>query len=338
MEKKMKIRSIVIFLMLVIFLTSCSGAGTTNPEPEAQLKKIRLPMGYIPNVQYAPFYVGVDNGYFKDAGLEIEFDYSFETDGVALVGADELQFAVVSGEQVLLAREQGIPVVYVMAWWQEYPVAVTAMAEDAIRTPADLAGKKIGLPGLFGANYIGLQALLASAGLDESDVTLDSIGFNQVEALVAGQEDAVVVYTVNEPNQLRAEGYDIDVIPVADYAHLTSNGLITNEKTIAENPELVLSMVRATIRGLASTIGNPEMAYDDAKKFVEGLDYSNEVMQKNVLYDSVEYWKSEKIGYSDIEAWENMQEVLLAIGLLSEPLDLNQAFTNQFVNQVHEGN
>ena len=59
-------------------------------------------------------------------------------------------------------------------------------------------------------------------------------------------------------------------------------------------------------------------------------------MQKDVLYDSVEFWKSEKLGFSDIEAWENMQNVLLAIGLLPEPLDLEEAFTNQFVNEVLE--
>ena len=54
-------------------------------------------------------------------------------------------------------------------------------------------------------------------GLKESDVTLDSIGFNQVEALLADQEQAVVIYANNEPVQLSAQGYDLDVIRVADY-------------------------------------------------------------------------------------------------------------------------
>ncbi|NIO40023.1 MAG: ABC transporter substrate-binding protein, partial [Burkholderiales bacterium] len=76
------------------------GACAIAPETENQggdLQSIRLPMGFIPNIQYAPFYVAVERGYFADAGFEIDFDYSFETDGVALVGAGELPFAVVSG-------------------------------------------------------------------------------------------------------------------------------------------------------------------------------------------------------------------------------------------------
>jgi NitT/TauT family transport system substrate-binding protein len=325
-------RKLLIYLVLVLLLGACTGVPPSRNTVEPQdLTRIRLPMGYIPNVQFAPFYVANEKGYYRDAGIEIEFDYSFETDGVTLVGSNELQFAVVSGEQVLLARAQGLPIVYVMGWWQDYPVGVVALAEEGIRSPEDLAGKKIGLPGPFGASYIGLRALLDEAGLEESDVTLDSIGFNQIEALVAGQDQAAVIYVNNEPIQLSAQGYEVDVIRVADYVKLASNGLITNEQTIAENPELVRRLVQATLHGVAVSLSDPEEAFEICKKYVENLTQADESVQKQILAASMDFWRAQELGTSDLQSWENMQDVLLSMGLLAGPLDLNAAFTNDFV-------
>lgn len=320
---------ILSILLIAMLLTGCSG-GKQEPE-NAALTKIRLPMGYIPSVQYAPFYVAVDQGFFADEGLEIEFDYKYETDGVSLVGANELPFALVSAEQVPLARAQGLPVVYVLEWWQDYPVAVVARPGSGIQTPADLKGKKIGLPGLFGASYVGLRALLDAVNIPESEVRLDSIGFNQVEALVSGQEDAVVVYDNNEPIQLKARGYDTVQFAVKDFVTLASNGVITNEKTIAENPALVRRFNRAVLRGLEETLADPAAAFNISKKYVEGLQESDWSIQWQILNKSIEYWKAENLGEANPQGWENMQKVLLAMGMLKEPIDLTKAYSNDFL-------
>jgi NitT/TauT family transport system substrate-binding protein len=319
----------ILFLILAgALISACAPASAPGPQA---LTHVRLPMGYIANVQFAPFYVAVEKGYFRDQGLELEFDYSFETDGVALVGSGDLPFAVVSGEQVLLARAQEVPVVYVAAWYQKYPVAVVAKSAQNIHTPADLKGKRIGLPGLFGANYVGLDALLYSAELSEADVTLDSIGFNQVEALAADREQAVSVYAANEPVQLRAQGYEINELLVSDYVQLASNGMITNEKTIAENPELARRMIAAFLKGLQDTIADPEAAYQICTKYVDGLAGADASVQQEILRRSIELWKTDQPGYSDPQAWQNMQDTLLKMGLLAAPLDLNKAFTNEFL-------
>lgn len=342
-------------LMLLVVLTMLVGCGETpevvnaeeindaageftevvaddeNDTGVIELQSFRLPMGYIPNIQYAPFYVAMEKGYFAEAGFEIEFDYSFETDGVNLVGINELPFAVVSAEQVLLAREQEIPVVYVMAWYQDFPIAVITSSDSGVVTPSDLSGKEIGLPGLFGANYIGLKALLNQAGVEESEVTLNSIGFNQVDLFVGEQTEIIVGYVNNEPVQLMAQGYEVNVIQVADYVALAANGIITNETIVEENPEMVSRFVQALLKGLSDTIQDPDEAYEISKIYIEGLSQADIVVQKEILTLSIEFWVADVLGYSDPTAWENMQNILLEMDLLADPLDLENAFTNEFV-------
>lgn len=317
------------FIILMAALTACIGVESTTEPPTT----IRLPMGFVADPQYAPFYVAVERGYFAQEGLALEFDYSFETDGIALVGAGELPLAVASGEQILLARAQGLPVVYVLQWWQRYPIAVAALADAGIRAPADLAGRSVGVPGFFGASYVGLVGLLSANGMTLDDIDANEIGFNQVESLVTGQSEAVVVYINNEPVQLRQRGEAIDVIPVADYIDLVANGILTNEKTIAENPELVQRFVNAFMRGLRDTLADPDAAYEISKKYVEGLDDS----RKGVLEASLPLWEAEQLGHTRPESWRQTQDILIEMGLLNGPLpDLDEAYTNAFVGNAGE--
>jgi NitT/TauT family transport system substrate-binding protein len=330
----MKSQSIAIFLSVVLVLAACGSPVEDQPAPPTQDIEpvpVLLPVGYIPNVQFTPLYVAIEKGYFSQAGFEVSLDYRFETDGVALVGQGALPFAVVSGEQVLLARAQGVPVKYVTAWFQDFPVGVAAKTKAGISSPQDLIGKQVGLPGLYGANYIGLRALLSAAGIREDQLTLDSIGFNQVEALAADQEEAVVIYVTNEPVQLRAQGYDLEIIRVADYVQLTANGVITNEDLIRDDPEMVRRFAGAFLQGLADTIANPDEAFEISKEYVEGLAEADQDVQMEVLELSIEFWRADPLGHSDVAAWENMQSILLEMGLLSESQPVEDAFTNEFI-------
>lgn len=316
----------VLFILLAV---GCARPASTPSQ--SGLVSIRLPVGYIPNVQFAPLYVALEKGYFREEGLDVQLDYSMETDGVALVGAGTLPFSVASGEQVLLGRAQGLPVVYILAWYQRYPVGVTAPATLDLRSPSELRGKKIGLPGLYGANYIGLRALLEAGGLKESDVTLESVGFNQVEALITGRVDAVSIYTPNEPVQLEAKGMPVLTLSVADYLPLVGNGLITNETVLRQQPDLARKMVRAVLRGMQTALDDPAAAFTISQSYVAGLAQADETVQRAVLAASMKLWQAPKLGYSDHTSWQNMQSILLKMGLLKSPLDLARAFSNSYL-------
>jgi len=324
-------KQVIFYIIILAVLLSACTAQPPVDTPTAALTPVRLPVGYIPNIQFAPLYVAIEKGYFKEEGLEVTIDYSMENDNAVLVGADELQFAIVSGEQVLLARAQGLPIVYVTCWYRDFPVGIVSMASEGIKTPRDLRGKKIGTPVLLGASYIGLEAILAAGGLTDQDVTLDVIGFTQADALASEKEQAVVVYVTNEPVQLRSQGYDVNVMRVADYLQLVANGLITNEKTIEDNPELVRRMVKAMLRGIQDTVADPQGALEVSKKYVENLAQADQETQMQVLNTSIELYQQEHWGTSDPQAWENMQQVLLDMGLMRTPLDLSEAYSNAFL-------
>lgn len=326
---KNKLRYTISFLIIGLMLGACHAmtAATETPEPTTT----RLTLGYIPNIQFAPVYVAMEKGYFAEAGFTVNLEYGNETDAVALVGAGEQTFAVASGEQVLLARAQGLPVVYVAAWYQKYPVGVAAFKDQNITTPEALKGRTVGIPGLYGASYIGFRALLNAGELGEADVNLLSIGFNQVEALATGQVEAAVIYVANEPVVLDSQGYEMDVVRVSDYLELVSNGLVTNEQTLQENPEMVRAFIHALLKGITDTIHDPEEAYQISKVYVENLEEADTDVQKKILAESIKLWQADQPGFSEPAGWTNMQAVLLDMGLLEQALDLDEAFTNDLL-------
>jgi NitT/TauT family transport system substrate-binding protein len=327
------LRKLAFFVMTLslVAMSGCSNGGPAAPAPTSPPEEVTLAMGFIPNVQFAPFYVAVSKGYFAEENLEIGFDYGMETDLLNLVGTDALQFAVASGDQVILARGQGLPVVYVMTYFQRFPVAVVSLEDVPLEEPLDLVGRSVGIPGLWGASYIGWLALLDAAGIDEQDVKLDSIGYTQVASLTEGQVDAAVVYAANEPVQLRQAGYEPNILYVADYTNLVSNGIITNEKTIAERPELVGSLVRAVLRGLRYTLDHPEETFEICLEYVPEAGGENRETQMAVLEESIKFWESDSLGYSDPSAWEMSQDFMLQVGLAATQTDPDKMFTNDFV-------
>ena len=119
------------------------------------------------------------------------------------------------------------------------------------------------------------------------------------------------------------------MINVGDFVALAANGILTNEDTIARQPDLIRRFNRALLRGLQDTLADPDEAYTISKKYVEGL--TDDTVEKAVLAASIALWQTGRLGRSDPAAWDTMQQTLLDAGLLAQPLDLAKTFTNDFV-------
>ncbi|MFQ3568574.1 MAG: ABC transporter substrate-binding protein [Aggregatilineales bacterium] len=374
------------FTLLALFLLIMPAAARAQDS----VTELKFFLTFVPNVQFSPLYVAIENGHFVERGIAIEIEHGDEPVGLDLIALGRYQFGMIGGEQVIAARANGRPVVFVYEWFNRYPVGVVVPADGDIRTPTDLAGRNVGIPGRFGASYTGLIALLAANGMREEDINLEVIGFNAPEVMCLGGVEASVIYINNEPLQIanRALMNDcpavsaVSVIPVADYANMISNGIVTNERTIAEQPELVRAIVEAFDAGLRDVITNPAEAYLLSARHVETLPMSDDLRaaleeaaaaqrerlasglvldadelareraallaglqeqfgrtitaQFEVLLATIPLWEADVLGYTDPEGWALTQEILLAMGYINTPIDLEAAYTNAFVPALAE--
>lgn len=264
-------------LIRVLTLATLLSALLTGAQDD--LAEERILLTFVPNIQFAPFYIGIETGAFADAGFDLALEHLQEPEVLDLVAVGQADFGIVSGEQVILARSRGRDVIFVFEWFQQYPVALVFSSELDMSALDQLRGLKVGIPGRFGASYSGLTTLLNSAGLTETDIELNEIGFNAPEVFCLGAVDAAIVYVNNEPLQIRnraAAGEcgaidDVDVITVASQVDLVSNGLIVNRRLINEEPDTVLRMVGALDQALRAAIDNPAAAYLASLTYVETL-------------------------------------------------------------------
>lgn len=274
-------RRITLMLLTLCLMVIGGGVRAQDDAP----RDVRFYLTFVPNVQFAPFYVALGGDHFTERGLNVAIEYLEEPVLVDLIAAGEVQFGMVSGEQVLMARAGGRPVVYVYEWFQEYPVGIVVPDTVEAETVDDLRGLRVGIPGRFGASYSGLIALLAANDMTEQDVRLEPIGFVAADVLCAGRIDASVIYVNNEPLQIQQRAdlgqcgdvTSVRVLRVAEDANMVSNGVVTSEAIVQNDPDLVRAALGAFDTGLRQTIQNPALAYLISLDFVENLPITDDL-------------------------------------------------------------
>lgn len=222
-------------------------------------EKLTYAAGYIPNVQFAPFYVAQQKGYYKDVGLDVVFDYTMGAEIVKLTALGKVQIASADPDAFLNAKVRNLPLVHVATLYQRYPLGLIASKD--ILSPQGLKGKRIGVSGAFGSSYLGLKMMLDEMGLELSDVRMMTIGFTQVAALRKGSVDAVMGYINNEPVRLNALDVKTFVRTPGAASAMPGVGLMTSNRFMKEHPERVNGFLTATFRGLHDVLEDPRGSY-----------------------------------------------------------------------------
>ena len=304
-----------------------SAGGSASAVPSEPVK-LTVGLGYIPSVQFAPFYLAQQQGWYAEAGLEVSFQNKIDPDLITLVGQGAIDVGIGDGTSVIPAVSQGIPVRYVATIYGKFPSIVFAKASSGIASAADLKGKKIGTPGRYGSSWIMLQALLGSAGLTTDDVEIvEYPDFTQRAAVEQDAVDAATGFANNEPVQLELDGHKAVILRVDDITPLPGPGLIAGASTLEVKRDAIDAFVTTTLRAMDAIATDPEMGLDAAIAAVPELASARDA-QLAVLNATIDSWTgpiqgSGGFGAIDRAGWTASIEFLTSLGLVPNPVTVD---------------
>jgi len=306
-------------------------ATTDNASHEPSLAPTALTvgLGYIPSVQFAPFYLAQQQGWYKDAGLTVTFQNKIDPDLIALVGAGSIDVGIADGTSVIPAVSQAIPIQYIATLYGQFPNVVFAKASSGIKTAADLKGKKIGTPGRYGSGWIMLQALLGSAGLTTNDVQIvEYPDYTQRIAVAQGVVDAATGFSNNEPVQLELGGDPATVLHIDGITALPGPGLIAGKAAIETKHDAIAAFVAVTLRAMDEVKANPKAGLDAAIAAVPEL-ASDRAGQAAVLTATIDSWtgpvqKEFGLGAIDSNGWVDSIAYMTTLGLVPNPVTVDR--------------
>jgi ABC-type nitrate/sulfonate/bicarbonate transport system substrate-binding protein len=223
-NNQLKIRSsILIPILFIMVALGLAGCGSSNEATTAAgpLTQTTIQLGWVHTMEYAGFYMAEEKGYFADENLSVKIiEGGFDADGkfidpISQVVSGKADFGMVDGNTLLTARANGASVVAIATIYQRNPVAFISLAEKNIIKPQDLIGKKLAID-LETATGISYLALLASQGIDPSQVNqVPRTSFTN-DQLTSGEVDVLDAFVTNQPIQLELAGYSLNTILASD--------------------------------------------------------------------------------------------------------------------------
>lgn len=274
-----RVAALLAAALLATALGACGGGGA---EPGAP-KGATLVLDFQPNAVHSGIYAAQANGYFKDAGIDLHIQEPSSTaDSAKLLEAGRADFAVMDISDFAIARERGLDLAAIAAIVQRPLASVIARDPNEIRTPADLAGKTIGVTGVPSDDAV-LNTVLRSGGVDPSDVHRVTIGFNAVADLAAGRVDAATAFWNAEGVELQQKGIPVREFRVDQFGAPRYPELLLVTKAGADVHQIGAQFVTALNRGYQVLDRSPPRALGDLLNLVPGLDAQSQRAQLNAL-------------------------------------------------------
>lgn len=334
--------AIVLSCMLLILASCSDGAGgsasnqTAKAEPDKQqsktLKPVKVVLDWSPNTNHTGLYVAKEQGYFAEEGLDVSILLPGSGGSEAMVASGEAPFGVSVQENVTQSRTQGVPLISIAAIIQHNTSGFAAPKDRNIKSPKDFEGKSYGGWGSPVEQAV-MKSIMDLQGADVKKVKFLNIGDADYFTAVKRDIDFAWIFYAWTGIEAELRGEPLDMLYVKDYSDKLdyyTPVIVTNEKLITQDPELVKAFMRATSKGYRYAIEHPEEAANILLKAVPELDKKLVVASQKWLspkyQDDAGRWGEQKR-----EVWQNYSDWMHERGLLDKPLDTDKAFTNDFL-------
>lgn len=321
--------------VVVLGLAGCSPAspsssGSPSTDDPAPVSAV-VGLTYIPNIQFAPFYVADSQGFYTEAAA-VSLRHHGASEGLfSALAAGEEDFVVAGGDEILQARSQGVDIMAVASYYGQYPARVIVPEGSPIASVADLKGHTVGIPGKYGENWFALLIALKDAGLTEADVTIAEIGYTQQAALMTNKVDAVIGFANSDVLSFQAAGFAITAIDPK--VPLVSICLATTKAYADAHPDVVSAVIAGMKKGMQTSLDDEETTLSVAADYIPSFRGDTLATAKIVLPATTALFLSDDGTLSapfDPAQWAAMASSMASVGLIPDGTDETGAYTNHY--------
>ena len=330
---------VLFILILATLLTACSSdsdGDKITTSGDGGLTPVTLQLKWVPQAQFAGYYVALEKGYYEEEGLEITIapggpDIVPEqqvANGTADIGVDWVA-------SLLPNIEQGMPLVQIAQIYQESGLLLVSKKDAGISSPKDLEGKKVG--NWMGGNEFELLALFDKYGLDpNSDLSLEKQAFT-MDQFIAGELDAASAMTYNEYHVVLESGVsasDLNVIDMNDEGvAMLEDNLFANKEWLEANKETAAKFLSASIKGWKDAIEDPEGAVDiimaESEEGSSTREHQLTMMEEVAKLIVPEGFDADDIGKTNPDMFQQTADIAHKFGVIKEKANVDEAFTNE---------
>lgn len=324
-----------VLLASVLLMAACTNETDSNSgeaQGQEKLKEVTMVLDWTPNTNHTGLYVAQKNGYFEEQGLDVDIIMPGEAGANQLVASNQAEFGIGAQESLTEARVQGIPIVSIAAIIQHNTSGFASPAEKGITSPKDYEGKSYGGWGAPVEKAV-LSSIMEQENGNVEQVEILSIGNTDFFTAVQRDVDFAWIYYGWTGIEAELRGEQLNMQYLTDYSEkldFYTPILISNETVIEDDPATVAAFTKAVSQGYQFAIEQPEQAADILIEAVPDLDA--ELVKASQQWLSPKYQDdASRWGEQKPAIWQNYATWMLDNGLLEKELEVDQAYTNEFL-------